>query len=154
MSAPKQREPEAAHPGAQQVGDRLHPADPVEAEMGLLMTHGQTLGRYGEELVAGHLERRGCRIAARNFSSPMGELDIVAERTGSFIFVEVKTRIGGEGLCQALGYAQIKRLQKMAQAFLQQAHAEDRDYLFWVYYVLMRHARDRNPRLIRIQEPF
>lgn len=118
------------------------------------MNHPQALGRFGEDLVARHLARQGIAIVARNFSSPMGELDIVARKADSIIFVEVKTRIGSEGLCQALGYAQIKRLKKMASIFLHRSGSEDTDYLFWICYVLMRHARDRDPRLIMIQEPF
>lgn len=52
----------------------------------------RSLGKWGEELVAEDLTRRGWRIAARNYRCRFGELDIVAEKGGILAFVEVKLR--------------------------------------------------------------
>ena len=52
------------------------------------------LGRWGEELAARHLARRGWRILARNFRSGPREVDLVARRGSVLAFVEVKTRRG------------------------------------------------------------
>lgn len=49
-------------------------------------------GRAGEEYVCGYLEKRGWKIAARNFRVKGGEIDIIAEKSGVIAFVEVKTR--------------------------------------------------------------
>lgn len=49
-------------------------------------------GRKGEALVIDHLVKQGYTILARNFSSRMGELDIVAERDDILCFVEVRSR--------------------------------------------------------------
>jgi putative endonuclease len=52
------------------------------------------LGEEGERLTADYLERRGCRILARNWRTSLGEVDIVAsEDDGTILFVEVKTRM-------------------------------------------------------------
>jgi putative endonuclease len=48
----------------------------------------------GEEIAASYLESRGYTIAARNLRTPHGEIDLVAEKDGAIIFVEVKTRSG------------------------------------------------------------
>jgi putative endonuclease len=118
------------------------------------MNHRTRLGKRGEDIVAGHLTRRGMRILARNFHSRHGELDIVAAREKTVIFVEVKTRIGVTGLNQALGRAQIGRLKCMARIFLRCARLCERDYGFWIVYVVFRHADDPHPRLVILENPF
>lgn len=50
------------------------------------------LGKLGEDFAAGILEDRGFRILERNYRCPFGEIDIIAEKAGELIFVEVKTR--------------------------------------------------------------
>ena len=52
------------------------------------------LGRDGEAIAAGHLERQGLRILERGFRTRTGEIDLVAEDGGVLVFVEVKTRSG------------------------------------------------------------
>jgi putative endonuclease len=49
-------------------------------------------GKWGEELAACYLRDKGYQIVFRNFYSKYGELDIVAKKNNSLIFVEVKTR--------------------------------------------------------------
>jgi putative endonuclease len=50
------------------------------------------LGERGEELAVKFLKKKGYRIVKKNFSTPMGEIDIIAEQNGTLVFVEVKTR--------------------------------------------------------------
>jgi len=52
----------------------------------------QTLGRWGEDVAAEFLQANGFTIRARNLRTAHGELDIVAEKDGLLVFVEVKTR--------------------------------------------------------------
>ena len=52
----------------------------------------QSLGKMGEELAARALEQRGYTILARNYRTPIGELDIIARDRRHLLFVEVKTR--------------------------------------------------------------
>jgi putative endonuclease len=51
-------------------------------------------GRQAEDLAAAHLESAGLRIVARNWRRPDGELDIVADDSGTCVFVEVRSRTG------------------------------------------------------------
>jgi len=48
-------------------------------------------GRQGETLAAGFLEEKGYRILARNFRSRFGEVDIIAQKDETVVFVEVKS---------------------------------------------------------------
>ncbi len=50
------------------------------------------LGRAGEDRAVTYLTGDGYRIIARNWRCPQGEIDIVAERDGTLVVVEVKTR--------------------------------------------------------------
>lgn len=52
----------------------------------------QALGRWGESQAAFYLESRGYTIVERNFHTPYGEIDLVACKQNTIVFVEVKTR--------------------------------------------------------------
>ena len=55
-------------------------------------THAQKRGKLGETLASEHLADKGYKIIAKNFHSPFGEIDIIAEDGNSIVFVEVKLR--------------------------------------------------------------
>lgn len=51
------------------------------------------LGKEYEQLAAAYLEEEGLRILERNFRCRFGEIDLIAEDTGTLVFVEVKCRL-------------------------------------------------------------
>ncbi len=55
----------------------------------------ELLGRRGETLAAWFLRLKGYRILASRYKTPMGEIDLVARRSGTLVFVEVKARRSG-----------------------------------------------------------
>ena len=57
-----------------------------------MTTQKQAIGQWGEEIAARYLESKGYTIFARNFHTAHGEIDIVATKEATLIFVEVKTR--------------------------------------------------------------
>jgi len=60
--------------------------------MSLLAPHIEK-GKVGEDLSAAYLEKKGWRIAERNWRAGRGEIDIIAWETDNLlVFVEVKTR--------------------------------------------------------------
>ena len=52
----------------------------------------RAVGKLGEDIAARFLSHKGYRIIVRNIKTFVGEIDIVAEKNSSTVFVEVKTR--------------------------------------------------------------
>ena len=57
-----------------------------------MSTHNQKIGAWGEGVTADYLEERDYRVIERNVRTPYGEIDIISDKDGITIFVEVKTR--------------------------------------------------------------
>lgn len=49
-------------------------------------------GSLGEDRAVKILRREGYRVLERNYRSPFGEIDIIAEEGGFLVFIEVKKR--------------------------------------------------------------
>ena len=52
----------------------------------------RAVGAKGERIAARYLKRLGYKIKAKNFRSAHGEIDIIAQKDGRTVFVEVKAR--------------------------------------------------------------
>ncbi len=90
------------------------------------------LGREGEDRAASFLAKQGYKILERNYSTRLGEIDLIALHEGAIVFVEVKTRtstaFGAPELAvnprkqqrmvkAALGYLKQKKLHQMPCRF-------------------------------------
>ncbi len=79
------------------------------------------LGDAGEDLAAAALKKQGYKILERNYTTPLGEIDLIARHRGDLVFIEVKTRksaIFGEPQ-DAVTPAKQARLQRLAQYYVQ-----------------------------------
>lgn len=56
------------------------------------MAEHNDLGQKGEELALNYLQKAGYLIVHRNWRFGRAEIDLIAEKDGFVIFVEVKTR--------------------------------------------------------------
>ena len=86
-----------------------------------------SLGKQGEDLAARHLQTRGFTVLARNYRTPVGELDIVARDRRHLLFVEVKTRKGMAfgAPAEAVGAHKQRQIVRAAQWYLASGgHAE------------------------------
>jgi putative endonuclease len=79
-----------------------------------------TLGRAGERAAFSWYASRGFRPVARNWRSPLGELDLVVRRRSLVVFVEVKTRAGSGfgGGYEAVGWQKQRKLRQLGEAFI------------------------------------
>jgi putative endonuclease len=75
-------------------------------------------GRSGEWLAALRLMASGYRIVARNFRSPVGEIDLIARRGRTLVFIEVKHRGDHAAAALAILPRQQARIRRAAEAFL------------------------------------
>ena len=57
-----------------------------------MTNHRQQLGKRGEEIAKRHYEANGYTILDTNFRTRLGEIDLIAERGGTYVMVEVRTR--------------------------------------------------------------
>ena len=78
------------------------------------------LGAWGEDQAALYLQRQGLKIVARNFMTPVGEVDIVSRTRKEIIFVEVKTRrTNAYGTpAEAVGLRKQRQIIRAAQWYL------------------------------------
>lgn len=89
----------------------------------VLSCNNKEIGRCGEDLAALYLESKGFEILERNWCSPFGEADIIAEDNGMLVLVEVKTRVtqadDGEVAPEiAVNYRKRSRYEKLALLYL------------------------------------
>ncbi len=97
------------------------------------------IGRRGEELAADHLVTKGWQLIARNWSTKLGELDIVADDENQLIFVEVRTTTSQQyGLgFQSVNYRKQQQVRRLALQFLQQMDYQHLPIRFDVISVLL-----------------
>ncbi|HPN73032.1 MAG TPA: YraN family protein [Candidatus Omnitrophota bacterium] len=77
-------------------------------------------GGLGEDLAEKYLRARGYSVIEKNFRTPFGEIDLIAERDGCLVFLEVKTRLSerfGPPL-SAVTWEKKKRIVKNCQYYL------------------------------------
>jgi len=79
-----------------------------------------SLGAWGEEQAVRFLEGLKFKIVARNFTTPVGEIDIIVRNRKELIFVEVKTRRSNAfgGPFAAVGPRKQRQILRTAQWYL------------------------------------
>lgn len=85
------------------------------------MDRRSEFGFWAEDYVAQYLESRNYSILGRNYRKPWGEVDIIAEKSGVLIFVEVKAsksdQVGFEPENRA-NSEKLRRLVRAVQTYL------------------------------------
>jgi putative endonuclease len=86
------------------------------------------VGSKAEELACYFLAERGYKIIKRNFTVRGGELDVIAEKNGVLVFIEVKARYSHDfGLpIESITPAKIRFLRRSAQIFIHQNHLHNK----------------------------
>ena len=77
-------------------------------------------GAIGENIAADYLAKRGYHIRERNYRTREGEIDIIAEKDGTLVFVEVRAKTSRRfGTAEeSVTERKKKRLIALAEAYL------------------------------------
>ena len=88
---------------------------------------GESLGALGEWAALKHFRRMGWELAARNWSTRVGEIDLVFYDGKTLVFVEVKTRRkSGRSLPEDnFNPRKLERMEALAWSFLERFEVVD-----------------------------
>ena len=84
-------------------------------------------GKYGEDIAVQALRTHGYEIIEQNWRCRIGEVDVVAQQGGEWVFVEVKARQGVSHGTPEEGVTEVKRsrLLQVGAAYLEEHGHED-----------------------------
>ena len=105
-----------------------------------LLSDPHRLGRWGQNRAEKYLRCRGLRTIARNYAFSGGELDLVmAEKDGTIVFIEVKTRRNEDFFPAVAAVNQKKRhkITRTAKCFLRQFKITERPLRFDIITVVL-----------------
>ncbi len=86
-----------------------------------------SIGRLGEQIASNYLLKRHIHIREYNFRTKLGEIDIIAEKDGKLLFIEVKTRVGdlkGKPY-EAVDRRKILHMKRAAESYILQKNQKE-----------------------------
>jgi putative endonuclease len=118
------------------------------------MTDREQLGAEGERLAVHHLQRKGYRIAERNYRCPLGEVDLIALQGEELCFVEVKTRRSDEFESPVVNVTPDKRrrIRRIARYYLSRKRIADTNVRFDVIAIVLPEGGE--PKLEHYENAF
>lgn len=84
------------------------------------LRNNRKFGAAGEIIAEMHMKKNGYKIIQKNYRTPDGEIDLIAEKNDMLVFIEVKTRTNQQyGLPEeSINTARANRIRKVALCFL------------------------------------
>lgn len=110
------------------------------------------IGKAGESLACRYLRRCGYIILEKNYATPLGEIDIIAEDGATLVFLEVKMRHSDSyGLPEeAINSKKMQRLTRLARLYIKRKNLYNRKARFDVVSILsQRRCGKKTIRLIK-----
>jgi len=98
------------------------------------------LGRKGEDLAASYFRERGWEIVERNYTTWLGEIDLICRDHGTLVFVEVKTRTPTDFARpdQSVTRRKQAKLRRLVEDYLVKHNIESSDVRFDVLGVTLK----------------
>ena len=111
------------------------------------------LGDHGEDLAAAALKKQGFKILERNYTTPLGEIDLVARQGKTLVIVEVKTRKSTRfgSPQEAVSAAKQTKLRRLADYYMKDKRLTDSPVRFDVVAILLA---DTGPQIEIISNAF
>jgi putative endonuclease len=99
----------------------------------------QEFGELGERIAERWLRRQGWRVVQRRFRAGHRDIDLVVERDGTVVFVEVKARRGAEfgDPVEAVNWNKQRQLVRSASVWIDRHGRASESYRFDVVGVLV-----------------
>ena len=119
------------------------------------MSNSTRTGAVGESIAREYLRAQGYSIVDTNWSTVVGELDIVAKRDDTLVFVEVKTRRGAstESALESVTAAKHERTLKAVYQYLHD-HDIDADSQWRIDVIAVALAANGRPRIDHVEDAF
>lgn len=119
------------------------------------MANTRRTGAAGEEIARQYLRAEGYFILDANWSTAFGELDIVAKRNDTLVFVEVKTRRAAstETALEAVTRSKHERILKAVYQYLHD-HDIDSDTVWRIDVIAVAIAGGGQPRIDHVEDAF
>jgi putative endonuclease len=113
-----------------------------------------SIGQRGEKLAARTLKQSGCRILARNYRCPAGEIDLIGLTGETLVFAEVKTRSSDKYTDPqaAVDDDKRRRYRRIAQYYIQRTGSDHRPVRFDVIAIVI--PPGEKPRITHIPDAF
>lgn len=112
------------------------------------MDQRKKVGKLGEEAAINYLKGQGYQILTRNWSTRLGELDIIAQKGEELVFVEVRSTRSlrfGYGF-QSVDARKQQRIKRLALQYIKQHQLRSQAMRFDVISVLL----SRNNEVIQL----
>lgn len=99
----------------------------------------KALGTLGEKIAANYLSKYGYKIIESNYRCRFGEVDIVAYKNDTYVFIEVKTRknLSFGRPVEAINGKKKMHLIKIGQYYMQISNLKNCDFRFDAIEVMM-----------------
>jgi putative endonuclease len=94
------------------------PSKPAHRAKNSLRQGAERYGRRGETLAAWFLRLKGYRILESRYKTPVGEIDLIARRFGTTVFIEVKSRRAADLEAEALVAVNTRRIVRAAEFYI------------------------------------
>ena len=84
-------------------------------------------GQRSERWAERHLRRHGHRVLTRNWSGPLGELDLVTRHQNTLVFVEVRSTAHeqGDSARESVDAEKQRRLSRLAVSFMNRYRVQE-----------------------------
>lgn len=101
-------------------------------------TKNKIEGTSGEILAVNLLQKKKYKIVKTNYSNKIGEIDIIAEKDGVLVFVEVKSRstLAYGRPVEAVDFHKQNKIKKTAELYLMFNHKYENDVRFDVIEII------------------
>lgn len=120
------------------------------------MTREKLLGAFGEAAAAEYLRKKRYEILGMNYRCRLGELDIIARKDRTIVFVEVKLRREGgyASAAEAVTPEKQRKLRYAAEAWLAENDLEDAECRFDVVEVYLPKTGSTVKKIRQLEEAF